>query len=521
MNTESRPGYIHPQQEKWGTRLLRRVPEPWRATLDQRWRARMQHETWRAANIDLLQLSEELRPQWLRLAASDAAVNALAVTMAAATDASVRRLDCDRKAVALIARACAVLDIQPPSARLKSSGTAPAIARATDPRWWRRSLRYRSGRAVEHAAATLGEGPSRAAPYCTDLTLKRRRQQHARNRATLAGLVAVSSDGDRIDLSELADKSGANPINRSAEMLVRLRGIERTADQAGDACIFVTLTAPGHMHPRTNGARSQNPSWTGETPAAAQAHLARVWARTRAELARHNITARGMRVAEPHKDGTPHWHLLIWLPPDQSAQTVHILRKHAIADTPDEPGAAAHRLKVEHIDRARGSAVGYVIKYLAKHLPSKGARTVGDDADEGDAPQDARDRIDAWAAVWSIRRFQFFGVAPVTLWRELRRRQDDDTPDPGPTLTAAATAAETPDWSAFEQIAGPVPYQRARATITQWMEPAEPTHPGTAATDRYGEARPDRLVGLYAIDGHRRTRMKTWSIQAAPERRAA
>lgn len=521
MSTQPAPAYVHPQQARWGERVLLRVPEPWRTTLDRRWRERMQRETWRAANTDLLRLSEDLRPQWLRLAASDAAVNALAVTMAATTDASVRRLDCEQKAVALIASACAILDIQPPAARLKSSGYAPAIARATDPRWWRRCLRYRSGRAIEHAAATLGEGPSRAAPYCTDLTLKRRRQQHARNRATLAGLIAVSSDGDRIGLEDLADKSGANPINRSAEMLVRLRGIERTAEQAGDACIFVTLTAPGRMHPRTGGGRSPNPAWTGDTPADAQAHLARVWARARAELARHNITARGMRVAEPHKDGTPHWHLLIWLPPDQSARTVDVLRKHALADTPDEPGAAAHRMTVEHIDRARGSAVGYVIKYLAKHLPSKGAVTVGDDADEGDAPEDARARIDAWAAVWSIRRFQFFGVAPVGVWRELRRRQDDDTPDPGPTLTAAATAAETPDWSAFEQIAGPVPFQRAHARITKWLEPAQASQPDRPAADRYGEPRPDRLVGLHAVDGHRRTRTKSWSIQAAPERRAA
>lgn len=521
MHTDSRLGYVDPEQTQWAARVTRAIPEPWKTLAKKHWREAIGTKTWAEANADLLARVEELRPHWLRLAESDAAVNSSAETLARAVSLARLRQPDPAKLAELIERACARLEIKPPAARLKTSGPEPAIARAADPRWWRRRLRAKSAQAIEHAAAALGAGPDRAQPYCTDATVRRRKQQHARNAATLAGLLAVSDRGERIAADELAAAGQANPANRSAEMLVRLRGIERTAAARGDACAFVTITAPGYMHPRAAGSTVPNPNYAGTTPTQAHKHLAACWARARAALARLNITARGIRVVEPHKDGTPHWHMLVWLPPDQMAPALDVMRAHALRDAPDEPGAQAHRFKVEHIDPARGSAIGYVIKYLAKHLPSKGSRTVGDDADEGDAAPDTRERIDAWAAVWGIRRFQFFGIAPVTIWRELRRRLDDDTPDPGETLARAATAAETPDWSAFEQIAGPVPYHRAGARIHRWEEPPEPNRPDGRALDRYDEPKPDRLVGLTAADGRLKTRTRTWQIIQNPMQRAA
>ena len=39
------------------------------------------------------------------------------------------------------------------------------------------------------------------------------------------------------------------------------------------------------------------------------------WARIRACWKRKGITAFGVRIAEPHHHGTPHWHLLIFMKP--------------------------------------------------------------------------------------------------------------------------------------------------------------------------------------------------------------
>ena len=44
------------------------------------------------------------------------------------------------------------------------------------------------------------------------------------------------------------------------------------------------------------------------------------------------------------------------------------MRRHALRDGPDERGAQARRFTVERIDPAKGSAVGYVAKYVSKSI---------------------------------------------------------------------------------------------------------------------------------------------------------
>ena len=154
-----------------------------------------------------------------------------------------------------------------------------------------------------------------------------------------------------------------------------------------------------------------------ETPKTAQEHLCQVWQRIRAYLDRREITLYGLHIVEPQHDGTPHWHLLVFCHPTQEATVKDALRRYALQDTPDEPGALVHRCDIKAIDWSRGSAAGYVIKYVSKNLDGHG---VGEDFNGKPAIESAR-RVEAWASTWGIRQFQFVGGAPVTVWRELRR----------------------------------------------------------------------------------------------------
>ena len=85
------------------------------------------------------------------------------------------------------------------------------------------------------------------------------------------------------------------------------------------------------------------------------------------------------------------------------------MREHALRDSPHEPGAQAHRCDFTAIDPAKGSAAGYIAKYIAKNID--GAH-VGEDFNGKSATETAV-RVEAWAARWGIRQFQQIGGAPV------------------------------------------------------------------------------------------------------------
>jgi hypothetical protein len=167
-----------------------------------------------------------------------------------------------------------------------------------------------------------------------------------------------------------------------------------------------------------NGGVIENPLYSGVNPREAQTYLAKhVWARIRAALKRAGIGIYGFRIAEPNHDGTPHWHFLIFHAPSDLEKMKAIILTHALADSPDEKGAAEHRVDFKPIDPGKGTAAGYIAKYVAKNID--GHKLESDTY--GNAATDASTRVEAWATTWGIRQFQQVGGPPVGPWRELRR----------------------------------------------------------------------------------------------------
>lgn len=116
-------------------------------------------------------------------------------------------------------------------------------------------------------------------------------------------------------------------------------------------------------------------------------------------------------------DGTPHWHMLFFMPPNQVEQTTRIIKRYALTVYGYKVGAELRRVKVEHIYPTKGSAIGYAAKCIAKDIDGEqvGADFYGNDA------IDSAIRIKALASIWNIRQFQFIGSPSVTVWREARR----------------------------------------------------------------------------------------------------
>jgi hypothetical protein len=107
----------------------------------------------------------------------------------------------------------------------------------------------------------------------------------------------------------------------------------------------------------------------------------------------------------------------VFFQPEHLADLQATVLKYALQDSPDEPGALKHRVDFKLIDASKGTAAGYIAKYVAKNIDGYKLDTdlYGNDG------VTASHRVETWAATWSIRQFQQIGGAPIGPWRELRR----------------------------------------------------------------------------------------------------
>lgn len=348
--------------------------------------------------------------------------------------------------------------------------------------WWRRQVRRAAGRkreAIEQRAGRVSVRTSQ--PYISDAGFRTYEQRQAANRAILERTELESEDGEFLQLLRAVEASTANPAIRRGELMTRIRGAEEWAAASGMVGIFTTNTAPSRFHAVHWKKGETNHRFTGgeshpgagnfgpvqpNTPRDAQQWLCKTWARARAAIKRQRLRMFGFRVAEPHHDGTPHWHMLLWVDAAQVEALQTTMRRYWLADHPDEQGAEKHRVKFDMIDPAKGGACAYVAKYIAKNIDDAGAVEAEGHRDEQDGEQiefheggNKARRVMAWASRWGIRQFQGIGQPPVTVWRELRRVSDLAAQGASPCLQAARTAVNRDgerraDWRAYMQAQG-------------------------------------------------------------------
>ena len=378
------------------------------------------------------------------------------------------------------------------------------LLRCCDDKWWFRKLKRIQRRGYESIARELGHVQKSAGIYVSNLNYERRIAQKKSNRQLMEMLVAENEAGESYTLAELQDLSPSNPLVKLAELMVRMRGFEDLALSSPEEYVglFLTVTCPSKYHAfSANGYSNKN--FNGATPLDAQAYFNHVWARVRAALQRAGIQPFGMRVVEPHHDGTPHWHLLLFVPRHQQAEMTAIFRRYAMLEDGEEPGAEKHRFKVEEIDPNKGSATGYIAKYIAKNINGQGLET---DLYGRDAIQSAY-RIEAWASVWGIRQFQQIGGPSVTVYRELRRLEpQEDQDDEFENIRKPADAS---DWAEFtQQMGGAICHRKDR--------PIMPLMAERKSLNLYGEI-------VLAVKGLRYgaaeivTRVHTWVVSMTPE----
>lgn len=432
--------------------LLRALPKRLANAVAQTYRATFDANGLEAANLAWLNTEKDLAGDVVGLAASDEEIRSTAKACAGACWDRATGPWSEQFAYAIAATHAARHGVQPP---VPDTDATPgrtgltvrgAIKRLCDERWWRRAIRREHGRRFERAAIHMGLVRRHKGLYASDETVVRRQQQRKRNKALLAAMVATNELGQKFTLEELAEHSVSNPKIRRAEIMARIAGFDQIAKDCGHVGEFLTFTCPSRMHARHFSSGEQNQKYDRTTPRQAQAYLAKLWARIRAKLARMSIRPYGLRVAEPQHDGTPHWHLLLFVAPEHAETLRSVCREHCLRVDGDEPGAAERRFKAVPIDWTRGTAAGYIAKYISKNIDGYGI-----DVDlEGADPKKSAVRVDAWSSTWGIRQFQQIGGPPVTVWRELRRLSERDIG----IIEMARQAADEGDWAKFVELMG-------------------------------------------------------------------
>ncbi|QPF11503.1 replication endonuclease [Raoultella terrigena] len=327
------------------------------------------------------------------------------------------------------------------------------IARLQKEKWWLGKLRKIHDRWREHLMIAASYVSKVASPYCSEPCLREWVAQKKANFEYLQAMELEDQDtGERISLLDKVMGSVSNPKIARHELMVRMRGFEDMANEMGLVGMFYTLTAPSRYHATHVHSGKRNDKYCNASPRKTQKYLCNVWSRVRAKWGREGIRTFGFRVAEPHHDGTPHWHLLLFLRPEEVELATDIFHEYALQEDGNERGAAEYRFTAKLIDEEFGSATGYIAKYISKNIDGYGMD--GEfDHESGKPVKEMAKRVRAWASRWSIRQFQQIGGAPVSTWRELRRLGSRELVL-HPELEAARAAADAPDWPGYINAQG-------------------------------------------------------------------
>jgi ribosomal protein S9 len=379
------------------------------------------------------------------------------------------------------------------------------IARCVDRAWWIRGIRKEHARRFEHVAIRLGFTGLKQGVYLSHESAFRQQRRNAQNAKLLTTITLQNELGHEYTLAELAALGTANKAIRRGELMTRIRGFEEIAKDLGHIGLFATVTCPSKFH----SVGGTNKKYNGATPREAQAYLVHVWALMRSACQRAGIRPYGFRIAEPHTDGCPHWHLLLFVPYQQMVELRKIVTKYAFMEDGDEDGAEENRIKLVSIEAGRGTAAGYIAKYVAKNIDGHG---VGEQKTRdnlviepdlcGDEMLTPSQRVTYWSQLHGIRQFQQIGGAPIGVWRELRRIKAETVtyaPDEIKSAWLAVQKIESND-AAIKKQADFAAYIRSQGGILQGRSTAIRLAKMEAIVEgRYATKSVLKPCGVYAV----------------------
>jgi hypothetical protein len=209
-----------------------------------------------------------------------------------------------------------------------------------------------------------------------------------------------------IPLADIIISANHSPNRYYAEIQNRVNTLQTVAKQRGLKPLFMTLTLPSEYHrfkTTKQGKLISNSKYNNIEPREAVKALTKMFARLRQDRALKELTKENriyFRVNEPHKDGTPHTHILMFLPAEQIERV-----KKAFVRLFDS--------KANDIQDNIRSGAAYIMKYINKTLPLSKKENLS-----------VKDRyMNAWYFKNRVTRFNSSRtLAPLGIYRLLHRR---------------------------------------------------------------------------------------------------
>ncbi|WP_227731472.1 replication endonuclease [Yersinia proxima] len=303
-----------------------------------------------------------------------------------------------------------------------------ALARLRCATWWKGRLwRLRCQWREEQLRAVMLVH-KKASPYISQEALVYQREQWRRSTEFIRAHELVNDSGFVMDMEEVVNASASNPHLRYIEMMTTCKGLENLAEMRGDKAMFYTITCPSKYHATLKDGRP-NPKWSTKTIKESSDYLVNLFAGIRKKLNRLGLRWYGVRIAEPHHDGTVHWHLMCIMEKQDRAAITQVMRDFAIREDRKELGRDIKpRFDVKPVLKSKGTITSYLTKYLGKNVRGSNLKGKLDKAtgkpivskETGQPLGDDTERAVAWASLHGVQQFRFFGIPSRQVYRELR-----------------------------------------------------------------------------------------------------
>ena len=347
------------------------------------------------------------------------------------------------------------------------------------PAWHRRRIRKHVRRTREHVAYILHIVSDRGEKCVSDVALNDRRGQLKKQREWGESHEVVSPSGERTAMSLLMQSTREALLARTWAVVL---GMQEEARLRGLTPMWISLTTPSEFHPAPKiGQNRWDPTLT---PKDAREWLQERWENVRSWLVKDGIKPFGIWVVEPHGDGCPHVHMLLWVEPARKADLTMHFRRY----WPTEIGAKI----VEKEDSATRQVAYYVWAYLSPALKRTGDDGAGEEI-KGKGGETS-ERYDAHAATWGYRRYGFFGLASGTLtaWQKVYKAKE--LPEGTPFAHAKAHMDEM-DWHGALCSLGAFGRNKPRRRLEIFAKVREFSTEYVADIDGYGDE-VKRLAGV-------------------------